>query len=65
MDTGLDGLWELVMDREGRLAAVHGVRHDWMTELNWIGIERQYVSSQNGMVEAMNAHGKFSLIIIF
>ena len=40
MDMGLGRLWELVMDREAWLAAVHGVakvRHDWVTELNWTG----------------------------
>ena len=37
MDMGLDGLWELVMDREVWRAAVHGVTkvgHDRATELN-------------------------------
>ena len=33
MDMGLGGLRELVMDREVWRAAVHGVRHDWVTEL--------------------------------
>ena len=34
MDMSWSKLQELVMDREAWLAAVHGVGHDWATELN-------------------------------
>ena len=37
VDMGLGGLRELVMDREAWRAAVHGVGHDWATELtDWV-----------------------------
>ena len=38
MDIGLSKVWELVTDREGWCAVIHGVPrvgHDWATELNW------------------------------
>ena len=35
MDMSLSELQEMVMDREAWCAMIHGVRHDWTTELSW------------------------------
>ena len=35
MDVSLSELRELVIDREAWRTAIHGVGHDWATELNW------------------------------
>ena len=40
MGMSLSKLWELVMDREAWHAVIHGVGHDWVTELNWMSMCR-------------------------
>ena len=58
MDTGLGGLWELVMDRDTWRAAVHGVAksrsNDWVTELNWNDVSNIWKYSRSPGKEKFN-----------
>ena len=62
MDLGLDGLQELVMDREAQRAAVHGVtkRHNWATELNWSALVWGWKQDKNWCFSSSHEAGGIS-----
>ena len=49
MDMSLSKLWELVMDREARQAAIHGIAKSQIEQLNWTDLWKTRRTLKNSM----------------
>ena len=67
VDMSFSKLWGLVIDRETRHAAVHGVkkRHDWVTELNWTELISPFKKRNTAYFDMFILNLYISLIFFF
>ena len=65
MGMSLSKLWELVMDREAWRAVIHGVRHNWATELNWYTHTCSWISKIHIPQNVYPFTDRWAFVIIF